>query len=84
MQRELITGDKLKKVTEMIRDKSEVQDAFVEYYYSDLGASKKRNHETNMKHIYALFTDKQKKSMGIGLLNPVAVRLRAKLEKSRK
>jgi hypothetical protein len=84
MQRESITGNKLKKVTEMIKDKSKVHDAFAEFYYSKNGASHKANGENDIKHVYALFTDKQKKNMGIGLLNPVAVRLRAKLEKSRK
>jgi len=84
MQRELITGDKLKKVTKMIRDKSRLQDAFAEFYYSKNGASHKANGENDVKHVYGNMTDKFKRSIGIGLINPVAVRLRAKLDKSRK
>lgn len=81
MDHKPITGDKLKKVTRLIRDKSKVQDAFAAFYYSKNGASHKANGDNDVKHAYARMTDKFKKSIGIDLINPVAERLRAKLNK---
>lgn len=83
MQRELITG-KIAKVTEMIRDKNKLQESFTEYYYSKSGASHKANGENDIKHTYARMTDKLKRNLCIHLVNPTAIRLRAKLEKMRK
>ena len=75
MQRELVTG----KIAKALKDKNKVQTAFAEYYYSDIKASHKANRENDIKHTYARMTDKFKRNIGIGLVNPAAMRLKAKL-----
>ena len=78
MQRELVTGQ-CDRVAKALKDKSRVQNAFAEYYYSDIKASHKANGVNDIKHTYARMTDQFKRNMGIGLLNPTAIRLKAKL-----